>query len=185
MKMLILYNSRYGQTARIADRISEIARKELVDARACPIGACPEDVELEKYEAIVIAGPVYYGKFRKPLVRFVKQHLQSLAACHSALVAVSLSAKFNRDEAEGHVRTLIADTGWMPETFTCVGGAETFTQYGFFTGYIMRKIAREQGRGGDFKQDREYTDWDALDQFTREFVAKVGTVTASVAAVKP
>jgi menaquinone-dependent protoporphyrinogen oxidase len=128
---------------------------------------------------------VYYGKFRKPLVRFIKAHAASLAGVHNALVAVSLSAMENRDEAETQVRTLIATTGWLPETFTCVAGAESFSKYGLFTGYIMRKIARQKGRTGNFKSDREYTDWNALDEFTRELLRKWTAVSASAAAVQP
>jgi menaquinone-dependent protoporphyrinogen oxidase len=185
MKMLIVYASRYGQTAKIADRISEIARREFVDTRACEVRSLSQDVDFKKYDALVVAGPVYYGKFRKPLVRFIKAHAASLAGMHNALVAVSLSAMENREEAEKQVRGLIEQTGWLPETFTCVAGAESFSKYGVFTGYIMRKIARQKGRAGDFKADREYTDWNALDEFTREFLRKVSAVSGSAAAVQP
>lgn len=183
--MLILYATKYGQTEKIARRMAETARRETVDVHAFSMRSAPRDLDLRKFDAVVIAAPVYYGKFRKPLVRFVKAHLTELAGAHNAFVAVSLSATFNRDEAEGHVRALVSETGWLPATFTCVGGAEAFTKYGLFTGYVMRKIARQQGRGGDFKQDREYTDWDALDQFTRDFVRKPAPVSESVGAAKP
>lgn len=185
MRMLILYATKYGQTEKIARRMAETARRETVDVNALSLASARRDLDVPKFDAVVIACPVYYGKFRKPLVRFVKAHLTQLAGAQSALVAVSLAAAFNRDEAEGHVRTFVGESGWLPSTFTCVAGAEAFTRYGFFTGYIMRKIARQQGRGGDFKRDREYTDWEALDQFMRDFMKKVAPVSASAAAAKP
>lgn len=190
MKMLIVYASKYGQTAKIATAIAEAVRQEGVDARAANVASLPRDLDLRAYDSVVVAGPFYFGHMLKPLQRFVKRNLSALALTRTALIAVSLSAKFEPATAEELVHTFVRDTGWLPETFTCVAGAESFTKYGFFTTWIMRKIARQQGRGGDFTKDREYTDFGALTGFMREFVAKCRVapqrdVTASAAAVRP
>lgn len=185
MKMLIVYASKYGQTAKIAGAMADTVRHEGIDVRAANVASLPRDLDLRSYDAVVVAGPFYFGHMLKPLQRFVKQNIAALTATRTALVAVSLSAKFEPLTADDLVHTFVRDTGWLPETFVCVAGSEAFTTYGFFTKWIMKRIARQKGRGGDFAADREYTDWDALARFTREFTAKLAKPIASTAAARP
>ena len=191
MKVLIVYASKHGQTAKIAAAIAAVVQQEGADVRAFEVSLLPRDFDPRAYDAVIVAAPVYYGRFVKRLRKFIARNATVLASVRNALVAVSLSAKFDPSNAEKELHAIIAETGWLPETFTLVAGAESFAKYGWITGHVMRKIARQQGRGGDFKKDREYTDWNALAEFTREFVAKVSalkraaSVTASAAAKQP
>ncbi|HEX9162634.1 MAG TPA: flavodoxin domain-containing protein [Thermoanaerobaculia bacterium] len=185
MRLLILYSSKHGQTEKIAQRIAEIARREGHAVAASPVASLQRDVRIGAYDSVIIAAPVYFGRFPKATIRFVARHFSELSSVRTALVAVSLAAKFNVDEAESQVHKFVGVTGWLPATYFCVAGAEAFTKYGLFTRFIMKKIARDQGRGGDFSKDREYTDWEALERFAREFVAKEAVPTSSTVAVQP
>jgi len=56
---------------------------------------------------------------------------------------------------------------------TQVAGALKYTQYDFFTRLLMKRIAKKEGRTTDTSRDYEYTDWNAVRQFVKEFVVRV------------
>jgi len=122
MKILVVYATKYGQTEKIAGAIAETVRKEGADVRAVAVKSLPRNVDLRAYDAVIVAGAVYTGHF-KGLRSFVKQHAAALAAVRNAFIAVSLAAKFDPPTAEKEVHDFVAETGWLPETFTCVAGA--------------------------------------------------------------
>jgi menaquinone-dependent protoporphyrinogen oxidase len=63
--------------------------------------------------------------------------------------------------------------GWKPLMTTQLAGALKYTQYGFFTRLVMKKIAKREGRTTDTSKDHEYTDWDAVREFVAEFLVKI------------
>ena len=182
MRILIVYASKHGQTAKIADRIEQSMRAAGASPVVVDVRNINPTLDLRIFEAVVLAAPVYYGKFPRVVTKFVVRNLAALKSVRSAFVAVSLAAAFDRTEAENQLHNFVGRTGWLPETYFNVGGAEAFAKYGWFTKRIMKKIATEHGRGGDFTKDREYTDWQALDTFVAEFVAKLRAITSSAVA---
>ena len=183
MRILIVYASKYGQTAKVAQRIEQSVEAAGAWPVVVDVLNINPSLDLRIFDAFVLAAPVYYGKFRRPVVKFVMRNAAALKSVRTAFVAVSLAAAFDRTEAENQLHRFVGQTGWLPETYFNVAGAEAFTKYGWFTKRIMKKIANEHGRGGDFTKDREYTDWKALDAFMTEFVAKLRTTTSSAVVV--
>jgi menaquinone-dependent protoporphyrinogen oxidase len=171
--LLIVYAGRHGQTEKIAHRIGEVARAEGIYTDVIGLRRVPKGFSLADYDGVIVASPVYFGKHLKSAEKFVARKLAALSATRSALVSVSLTAAKNREEAEDYVHAFVRATGWLPATFAIVAGAESYTQYGWFTRWIMKRIAVKEGRAPDVTKDTEYTDWAALDSFTREFVASL------------
>jgi menaquinone-dependent protoporphyrinogen oxidase len=99
--------------------------------------------------------------------------LSALSAVRTALVSVSLTAVKDPAAAENYIHELIRRTGWLPSTFSMVAGAETYTRYGWFTRWIMKRIAVKEGRVPDLTKDHEYTDWEAVERFAREFATSL------------
>ena len=58
----------------------------------------------------------------------------------------------------------------MTATFA---GAIKYTQYGFITRWIMRRIAKKEGGDTDTSRDHEYTDWVQVTRFAEKFLKKV------------
>ena len=54
-----------------------------------------------------------------------------------------------------------------------VAGAFKFADYGFFTYWAMRWIARQKDQSVAPHENREYTDWKALDRLIGEWTAEV------------
>lgn len=171
-RVLIVYNSRHGQTARIAERIRDVAATiDGVTPTLEGVNAINEnDVALA--DVFIVAGSIHFDRHDRKIARFVREHLSAMASRSSALVSVSgTMARFGgRDHAQRYADTFLEKTGWIPDRVELVAGAITYTKYGFLLRWVMRRIASREGLDTDTSRDYEYTDWEALDQFTRDFI---------------
>ena len=181
----VLYGTFNSHTRLIAERV------------AADLAACGFPVEIqnvrglrsfnpESYAAAVLAAPVHMGKHDKAMVQFVKAHRGSLERLTAAFISVSMSeagAERRGETPENHAR-FVADvnmmlkrffeeTGWRPSVVLPVAGAILYSRYNFLVRFVMKQIARKEGGGTDTSRDYEYTDWDALDAFVKEFAQKI------------
>jgi menaquinone-dependent protoporphyrinogen oxidase len=72
-------------------------------------------------------------------------------------------------QAVSYIQQLSRQTGWTPPICLTVASGEPNTKYGFFTRALMRSIAPSHGRTVDVRSDYEFTDWEKVDQFARQF----------------
>ena len=73
-------------------------------------------------------------------------------------------------DARAAAEKFTEQTGWHPARVELVAGALVFTQYNFFTRHLMKLIAKHHGRTElDTSRDYDFTDWDAVERFAREF----------------
>ena len=75
MTVLVVYASRYGATAGIAERVAATLREAGLDADARPVG---EVRDVADVDAFVIGAAVYLGSWLKPATAFVERHRQAL-----------------------------------------------------------------------------------------------------------
>jgi menaquinone-dependent protoporphyrinogen oxidase len=88
-------------------------------------------------------------------------------------LAVVSNIPEEHQEAEKIASHLMEQTGWKPSRIVQIAGALKYTEYDFFKRFIMRMIAKREGRSTDTSQDYEYTDWNAVKQFVEEFIESV------------
>lgn len=170
--VLIVFGGRYGQTAKIARRIAERAGAEGMKADLMPVKRMPRNLQLETYEAVIIAAPVFFGRYQRAVERFVSRNLAQLSVVRNALVSVSNAAAADRTTAEEYVQQFARRTGWTPDSVLHAGGAEEWSRYGFFTRMIVRSAIRKTGREPDTTRDVEYTKWDEVDGFAAELLRR-------------
>ena len=159
-RLLIVYASRYGQTQKIAQRLAKAAGVETDVVAASDANT----VSLQQYDFLIVASSVYFGKHDRRIEEFVRRSALLIMPMQSAFVSVSGS----KDEA--FVQEFARRTGWIPEVHASFAGGEPYTRYGFFTRWLMRSIARKHGRQVDVHRDYDFTDWDAVDRFARDFI---------------
>lgn len=164
--LVIVYASRYGQTEKIATRIADVARASGATASVFPVDGVP-DAALDSCDAAIIAGGVYLGGHDAKLARFVRANLQRLMHVRSAFVSVSGAAN-EKEIADGYVRKFLKKTAWTPDATLNAGGGYALSRYGIFARFMMRRIIA--ARGLDSSRDHEFTDWEAVEAFAREFV---------------
>ncbi|MGW0205459.1 flavodoxin domain-containing protein [Streptomyces sp. NPDC003233] len=75
-RVLIVYGTANGSTAHIAEAVAQVLGKEGMTAEARP---APSVASIEMYDAVVVGGALYAGRWHKDARRFVRRHRRALA----------------------------------------------------------------------------------------------------------
>lgn len=177
-RILILYGTSYGQTAKIARRIADtftgwgeaVTRLSADELRA--------PVDVRAYDAVIIGASVIRGRHRPAVSAFVRQNASTLNSMPTAFFSVSGSAasphEQERAEARRCVESFLRQTRWRPAITEMIGGAMAYTKYGVILRWIMKQIARRSGAPTDTSRDHELTDWMQVWNFAARFEARLG-----------
>lgn len=173
-KVLVLYSTAEGQTAKIADVIADVVREHGHEATALDVkdahGTVPEG-----YDGIIVGGSIHMGKHDRHVVELVRDNLEVLRRLPSAFFSVSLAAHGDPVEAEGYVESFEQETGWKPNAVATFAGALLYTQYNFVKRHMMKKIAEDKpgSLGTDVRRDYVYTEWYGVRRFAEDFVSEL------------
>ncbi|MFC8348423.1 flavodoxin domain-containing protein [Streptomyces sp. NPDC057280] len=150
--VLVAYGTTNGSTAQIAETVAEVLNKAGLQAWARPAASVRSVAD---YDAVVVGGGLYAGRWHRHARRFVRRHHRALAQkplwlFSSGPLDASASEKdippvpgvrraMNRLDARGHV------------TFggCLVEGAK---------GRIAKMLVRN-GKGGDFRDFARIEEW--------------------------
>jgi menaquinone-dependent protoporphyrinogen oxidase len=178
MRILIVYATTEGQTRKVArhvlDRLAGAGHAvELIaaeEARGLDAAGC---------DAAVVAGSVHGGRYQKELVAWAKAEAPQLARVPTLFLSISLTAA-DKDPQEwdglrGCVARFADETGWTPGRVEHVAGAFRFSEYDFFKSWAMRWIASQRDETVTASEDREYTDWAALETVLEDWTGGLAT----------
>jgi len=185
--LTVLYATREGQTRRIAERIAAALRDaghavDLFDV----VRGVPADFRVERYAAAVVAASIHVGKHPREMLAFVREHRAELARIPTLFLSVSLSAAGAADATatakrresaaanrDAMIERFLRESGFRPTIVHPVAGALLYRQYGLLVRAMMRFISSIVGASTDTSRDHEYTDWQAVDGYAKEFAARV------------
>jgi menaquinone-dependent protoporphyrinogen oxidase len=190
-RLLIVYGTMHGQTAKIAERMAEVTRGQGHTVDLADIEATSRAPSPVAYDAAIVGGWVRGGQHPRAVRDFVVANRTALAGMPSAFVSVSLFAASRRAEdqarAEAVVRAFQEETGWRPAHAAAVAGALRYTRWGWlgrrFMRFIWTVVAGCSGwsppvRPTDVARDYEYTDWAAVDRLAAELLADLAPAPA-------
>ena len=167
---LVYFGTSEGQTAKISEELAKHLRERGLEVE---VAESPAEVDLARFDAVVIGDSVHIGHFHRKVVKFITKHLASLQAKRSAFFSVCLGISSenpeDRDRARAVVDDMIEHTGWHPDHVATFAGALKFSEYGLLTRFIMKKIAAHEGLAIDTSRDYEYTDWASVADFADQF----------------
>ncbi|MGY3566158.1 flavodoxin domain-containing protein [Sinomonas sp. RB5] len=172
-KVLVVYSTHEGQTAKIAHFIAEILRGHGLEVTVSDLKDPAEPVP-SGYDGVMVGGSVHGGKHDRRVVDYVRKNLDALTGAPSAFFSVSLAAAgHDIEEAEGHVERFEEQTGWRPGRIGLFGGGLPYTHLNFVMRYMMKKIVQSKpgDLGTDVSRDYVYTEWDGVRQFAEDFAA--------------
>lgn len=171
-RILVVYASSYGQTARIASRLSEHLRERGIEVDLRNAREARIHVEPGAFDGIVVAGSLI-AKGMQPAVRqFVEDHLAILNETPSAFIQVSASAGSEREAgrlaADRIMHDFLATMNWRPRTVASIAGAINYTKYNILLRWYMKRASQKNGGSTDTSRDHEYTDWKQVERFASE-----------------
>ncbi len=170
-RVLVLYGTTEGQTAKIAQFIGETLRAGGVAAAV--IDASAASPSPDDYDAVIVAASVHARGYQRAVQRWVRAQAQRLNQKPNAFVSVCLGVLQHEpkvaQELDAIVDHFLTSTGWRPAITKQVAGALRYSQYNWFTRWAMVRIVRKAGGDTDTSRDYEYTDWEDLRAFVEEF----------------
>ncbi|MBR9651175.1 flavodoxin domain-containing protein [Thalassovita aquimarina] len=173
MKVLVSYATSEGHTRKIArtlaDRIADSGHMvELLHIDDA------DDIDLDRFDRVIVAASVHAGHYQRAVSEFAAKHAAQLGAKPSLFLSVSLAAAGHDAEDWRGLDKILADfqdaTGWTPGRVEQIAGAYMPSQYDVFRRFVMRRILAQKDPEADLDQDKEYTDWPALDALIAEWL---------------
>jgi menaquinone-dependent protoporphyrinogen oxidase len=172
-RVLVVYASTHGHTAKIADRIGERLREHDVSAHVREIGTPGAHLEPGEFDGVIVGASIHLHHHQQTVIDWIAEHRMTLNGCPSAFFSVSLTAADATDEARASTREMIDavvdQTGWTPTTTAAFAGAFQFREYNLPTRVLMHLIAKRHEDHVDVHQDIDYTDWTAVGRFAEGF----------------
>lgn len=179
--ILLAYATDEGQTGKVARHIAETLGG---------LGHDPETVEisgngtiaLADHDAALVGASIHAGKHQPDVIDFVRAHETELTTRPAGFYQVCLSAAADDDDRRAktvaYLDNFVEQTGWQPDRMVTFAGALRYSEYGFLKRLMMKRIARRATGDTDTGRDYEYTDWEQVTSFAREFASLVEEVLA-------
>ena len=174
----VFFATSEGQARRIADRFASILRQEGLDSRPYDMTSLAHaTLDWSGVRAAVVGASLHVGRHQPAAYAFVSANAGRLNAVPSIFFSVSLAAASQHPEEVRKAQELAdgfpAACHWKPRAVASVAGRLAYTQYGFITRLLMKRMARKEGAPTDTSRDYEYTDWATVESLARELAARV------------
>jgi len=178
-QVAVFYATKEGHARKVAERVGAALEARTLTVTIRDVKNADAAAALVGCDAAVLVGSVHLGKHEPELVAFVKAHRQQLDALPAAFLSVcgaEAGAEHGaspeaRAKSAAHVGEQLQDfmnaTGWHPRSVHPVAGAFVFTHYNALVRWVMKLIAKGEGLPTDTSRDYDFTDWVALDEFSR------------------
>ena len=174
--VLVVYGTNEGHTGLVVERIASALRDAGQDVETHDAREVSKQLLSGSYDGILVGGSIHAGEYQGSLKEFAKRNRALLESVPSAFFSVSLAAADSDEEAKAEIESEVAkfarETGWQPKQVVPIAGALVYTHYNFFIRHMMKLIVKKHGRTElDTSRDYDFTDWDAVDRFAREFAS--------------
>jgi menaquinone-dependent protoporphyrinogen oxidase len=173
----VFYATSEGHTRRIAEAIASTLRGEGFESDAFEILAEGRSPDWERIAGAVVGASLHAGRHQQSAADFVAREAAHLNTRPSAFFSVSLSIASKQpseaDAARGIAAAFARTARWQPWRIACFAGQLAYTQYGFVTRWVMKRIARKEGGPTDTSRDHVLTDWAAVRAFALDVAAAV------------
>ncbi|WP_392566513.1 menaquinone-dependent protoporphyrinogen IX dehydrogenase [Utexia brackfieldae] len=172
MKVLMLYTSNEGQTAKIMLFIKAIIDKQF--ECDCIQLTSTTEIDLSQYQAVIIGTSIRYGYYSKLIKQFIDANTAQLNQIYGAFFGVNLVArKPNKDNPETNLytRKFLAKLTWQPKLKAVFAGALFYPRYNWFDRNMIRMIMWLGKGETDISIPMiEYTNWNKVQEFAETFI---------------
>ena len=170
-RILVLYATTDGHTAKVAARLAEALRTS--GAAVDVIEAGTTEPEPDQYAGVIVAASVHMRGYQRRVRQWVRRHAAAMRGKPSAFLSVSLGVLQNDPDVQREVDAIVSGflraTHWQPAMVQNVAGAVLYTKYNAITRWIMKRIVAKAGGDTNTSRDYEYTNWAELRAFAERF----------------
>lgn len=153
-KILVAYGSKYGATAEIAEKIGEVLRQAGMEV---DVASADKAGDPGGYQAVVIGGAIYVGKWRKEASKFLKKNAGVLAGLPVWIFSSGPTGKGDPvEQLKGwtHPKSLQKEIDQIkPRDIKVFGGRYDPEQLSTFYNSMMKKVGAAPG---------DFRDWDVI-----------------------
>ncbi len=150
MRNIIIYATKHGFTERCASNLKENLTGETTLYKT---GSNQGTLNLDQYDKVIIGGPVYVGKLRPELVKFVKENQNKLLGKNLFLFACSGDM-----EADYIKESLPAEIYNKAQHKAHFGAELRYKSLGFMEGIILRLMGKKEYSRMDVDAIKEMAD---------------------------
>jgi len=167
--ILIIYSTTDGHTRSICNRLKQVteAQGHSVEVLWMSENA---DVDLQRFDKIVIGASIRYGKHQPQVADFIQQNQAFLEHKPSAFFSVNVVARKpekNRPETNPYLQKFLKQIAWQPKTLAVFAGKIDYPSYAFVDKQMIRFIMWMTKGPTDPTATIEFTDWDKVEAFGR------------------
>jgi menaquinone-dependent protoporphyrinogen oxidase len=172
MTVLILYASVEGQTAKIAKYLESCVRNS--GERPMTIDANEKGalISFHDVERVILAASVHRRRHPSVFEKVLSRRKAELERLPTLFLSVSLCAAFDdgKEEAHSYLTDMSARTGFVPFKAGLVAGSLQYDKYHDYEAQVIRLVALGLKKLDAVEEDREFTDWDALQETVSDFL---------------
>ena len=165
--IVIIYSTTDGHTREICSRLQIIIEQDGHHVTLIPIEDASE-VELNKFNKIVIGASIRYGKHSKMIYEFISNNQKILDEKPNAFFSVNVVARKpdkNRPETNPYLKKFLSQISWKPKELAVFAGKIDYQKYTIFDRLMIRMIMWITKGPTDPKANIEFTDWNQVNNF--------------------
>ena len=168
-KIIIIYSTSDGHTREICSHLQKIIEKNNDEVTMLAIENANE-VDLKKFNKIVIGASIRYGKHSKKVYEFIKNKQKILDNKPNAFFSVNVVARKpgkDQPETNPYLKKFLLQISWKPKELAVFAGKIDYQKYNFWDRSMIRVIMWITKGPTDPKTNIEFTDWSQVNNFAQ------------------
>ena len=144
--ILIAYSTKHGSTKKCAEKLADnFDKATIINLKKEP------DIDISKYDTIIIGGSIYIGKIQKEINVFCKNNILGLKQKTIGLFICGMNEEQEYQELKEAFPEELYDIAIAKDSF---GGEFNFEKMTFFEKVITRIVAKQKESVSKIHEDR-------------------------------
>lgn len=173
-RILILYTSQGGHTARVARTIMNTIHDENHQCDMMDINeAIHESVDWDSYDLVALGAPVLYGSYDKRFLAFVEAHSERWSAKPNSFFNLSVVARTPEKatvEGNRYMQKFLELSSWKPQDLKVIAGKVDYPSWGWLDTLMIQMIMKFTNGPTDKTSVIDYTDWEDVKAYGRHLI---------------
>ncbi len=169
-RILIIYSTTDGHTREICQRLQHVIEQQDTKTNEVELVSINDglDIEMDRFDKIVLGASIRYGKHRPAVHEFVKKYERILDSKPNAFFSVNVVARKpgkNQPHTNPYLIKFLKQVSWRPKVLAVFAGKINYPSYSFWDRLMIRLIMLITNGPTNPKTVIEFTDWNKVEVF--------------------